>query len=304
LAFNIIPVQIAVTVVVQCVVAYFRPARVNAGVPVLAVPCADQPGILIHVVFGLRDVPVAIIVQTIADFGSVRTRVRVLVIAVRSTTGDVDLVVLVHVLVVGRAAAIVVDIVAAEVDRSGVDLLVGIVAIVAEWPAVFVTVNLVRRNLRVAVGVLSVAELHGVRMDKGILVVAVISTTRHVLITILVVIAGVGIFEEEGITADPTVSPKDFEIPVLSPVRIPAVLHDPRVLDIVIAYQDNDMTTFVFTPNMFIHAPLVVIEVGVDIESDRQHLLVQSALDGRHVVRNRLPLIDLPDPVGPIRAPV
>jgi hypothetical protein len=276
----------------------------NASVPVPAIPCADQPGILVHVVFGLWEVPVAIVVQPVTDFRGVRAGVRVLIITVHSTAGDVDLAVFVHVFVVGRAAAIVVDIVAAKVDLPGVDLVAGIVAVVAQWPAVFIAVYLVRRDFRVAVGVLPVAELPCVRMDKGILVVAVISTARLVLITILVVITGVGILEKEGITADPTVSPEDLEIPVLSPVRIPAVLQDPCMLDVVIADQHNGVASFVLAPNMFVYAPLVVVEVGVDIESDRQHLLVQGALDGSHVVRDRMPSIDLPDPVGPVRAPV
>jgi hypothetical protein len=131
LALNVIPVQIAVAVVVQCVVAYFRAGRVNASVPVLAIPCADQPGILVHVVFGLWEVPVAIVVQPVTDFRGVRAGVRVLIITVHSTAGDVDLAVFVHVLVVRRTAAIVVDIVAAKFDLPGVDLVAGIVAIVA-----------------------------------------------------------------------------------------------------------------------------------------------------------------------------
>ena len=66
-ALDVVAVDTPVTVIVQPVVTRLGVAGMHSGVPVNAVPCTDQPGVLVHVPFGLREVSVTVVVQAVTD---------------------------------------------------------------------------------------------------------------------------------------------------------------------------------------------------------------------------------------------
>ena len=90
--------------------------------------------------------------------------------------------------VIREAVAVVVLVVAAHFDASGVDGRIEVVAVAATDPrAVLVDVTLIRRHVAVAVVVQAVAHLGGAGVDGGLAVVAVAGANRKSVAVVVVV---------------------------------------------------------------------------------------------------------------------
>jgi hypothetical protein len=273
----------------------------NGWILVVAVPGTDEPGVPIEVLFADGQCTVAVVVPAIANFRRARIRMRILIIAVRAAARGVRESVCIQILVFCSAAAVVVDAIAADFHRAGMDACLSVIAVVAEGPSVPIPVHLVMREDSVTVRILSVAALDSLGMDLVVLVVAVLSSTACVQVPVFIFVAGIGILQHDGVRADPAVSPENLEISTLSPSRSPAVLGDPGMFHVVIADQEYGMASDAFSPHVFVDASDVVEEIRIDVEGGGKNLLVEGCPDGLYVVRDIGPVRDAENALLPVR---